>query len=43
LRHPRKLQAWSALAKLSVKTVQFGPARHSFQAYAVSIKPMNSR
>jgi hypothetical protein len=30
------------LAKLIVKTVQFGPAEPFFQAYAVSIEPMNS-
>ena len=31
------------LAKLIVRTVQFRPANHSFQTYAVSIEEMNSR
>ncbi len=31
------------LTKLIVRTVQFGPAEPFFQAYRVSIEPMNSR
>jgi hypothetical protein len=32
----------TGFGKLIVKTVQFGPAKPFFQAYAVSIEPMNS-
>ncbi len=34
---------FAGLAKLIVRTVQFGPAERFFLAYAVSIEPMNGR